>query len=112
MDVEEVEKKMFYSISEVSDLLQINQSQIRFWEKEFSVLKPKKNKKGNRQFTDSDIQLLKQIQYLVKEQGYTLAGANEKLKNEKHLEGKRVDVVNTLKSIKSLLLEIKETLDS
>jgi len=102
--------KLYYSIGEVAEMLQTSQSQIRFWEKEFAMLKPKKNRKGNRQFTAEDIHTLKMIKHLVKDQGYTLQGANEKLKNEHRLEGKRVDVIDTLQQLKSFLTEIKEGL--
>ncbi len=102
--------KLYYSISEVAKMLDTSQSQIRFWEKEFDTLKIKKNQKGNRQFTKEDIHTLKMIKYLVKEQGYTLQGANDKLKNERKLEGKRVDVIDTLQQLKSFLIEIKEGL--
>lgn len=103
-------EKMYYSISEVAELLQTSKSQIRFWEKEFDMLKPKKNKKGNRQFTQEDIRLLKVIHHLVKDQGYTLQGANDKIKTDHKLERKRIDVIDTLKDLKAFLIEIKEGL--
>ncbi len=101
-------ERLYYSISEVANMLGTSQSQIRFWEKEFSMLKPKKNKKGNRQFTPDDIRLLKTIQHLVKDQGYTLQGANEKIKTDHRLEKKRIDVIDTLKNLKGFLQELKD----
>ena len=72
--------KRYYKIGEVAKAFGVNTSLIRFWENEFDVLKPKKNKKGNRLFTPEDIQNLKMIYFLVKEKGFTLEGAKNKLK--------------------------------
>lgn len=104
-------ERLYYSISEVAEMLSTTQSQIRFWEKEFPMLKPKKNKKGNRQFTPDDIRLLKTIHHLVKDQGYTLQGANEKLKSDHRLEKKRIDVIDTLKNLRSFLTELKDGIE-
>ena len=73
-------EKLYYSIGEVADMFRVNVSLLRFWEKEFDILKPKKNKKGNRMFTTKDLDNLKIIYHLVKERGYTLEGAKKKLK--------------------------------
>ena len=70
-------EKLYYSISEVSDMFEVNASTIRFWEKEFDILKPTKNKKGNRLFTQKDIENLRLIVHYVKEKGYTLNGAKD-----------------------------------
>ena len=78
--------KLYYTIGEVSAMLGVNASLIRFWEKEFPVLKPKKNRKGNRLFTKQDIQHLKEIYHWVKEQGYTLEGARKKMLAEKKMK--------------------------
>ena len=75
--------KLYYTIGEVSKMFKVNASLIRFWEKEFDVLKPKKNKKGNRLFTKDDVSNLRLIYHLVKERGYTLQGARVKLKSAK-----------------------------
>ena len=77
------EDKLYYTIGEVSKMFNVNASLIRFWEKEFEVLKPKKNKKGNRLFTKADVENLRIIYHLVKERGYTLQGARAKLKSAK-----------------------------
>ena len=74
-------EKLYYSIGEVADMFNVNTSLIRFWEKEFDVIKPKKNKKGNRFFTIQDIENIKLIYHLVKERGMTLSGAKKKLKD-------------------------------
>lgn len=103
-------EKIYYTIGEVAELFEVNQSLIRFWEKEFDILKPQKNKKGNRLFTKNDLENLKLIYHLVKERGYTLQGAKEKLKQN------RADLVNTVQMIDSLtrvrafLVELKKEL--
>ena len=76
-------EKRYYSIGEVAKAFDVNASLIRFWEKEFDVLQPKKNAKGNRKFTPDDINNLKFIYHLVKERGFTLEGAKTHLKEEK-----------------------------
>lgn len=102
--------KLYYSIGEAADILGVNTSLIRFWEKEFDILKPKKNKKGNRQFTKEDIENLKIIFHLVKERGFTLQGAKEKIKQGKISTKQEVDVVESLEKVKSFLLELKKNL--
>lgn len=102
--------KIYYTIGEVSKLFNVNASLIRFWEKEFEVLRPKKNKKGNRLFTPEDVENLRVIYHLVKERGFTLQGAKAKLKENK------TDVVNTtelfdsLTRLRGFLVELKEQL--
>lgn len=102
--------KLYFSIGEAAEILGVNTSLIRFWEKEFPILKPKKNKKGNRQFTKDDIENLKMIYHLVKERGFTLQGAKEKLKKGKTSTKKEVDLVESLDRIKSFLLDLKKEL--
>ncbi len=75
--------KLYYSIGEVAKMFDVNASLIRFWEKEFDIIKPKKNKKGDRMFTQADVDNFRIIYHLVKERGYTLQGAKEKLKENK-----------------------------
>ena len=75
-------EKLFYKISEVAEIFDINISAVRFWEKEFDILKPKKNKKGNRLFTPKDIENIKIIHYLLKERGFTVEGAKKKIKRK------------------------------
>ncbi len=102
--------KLYYSIGEAAEILNVNTSLIRFWEKEFPILKPKKNKKGNRQFTKDDIENLKMIYHLVKERGFTLQGAKEKLKKGKGTTKKEVDIVDSLDKVKNFLLDLKKEL--
>jgi len=102
--------KLYYSIGEVADMFDVNASLIRYWEKEFDVLKPKKNAKGNRLFTQKDIDNLKLIYHLVKERGFTLDGANNRLKEDrKSLEG-NYELVQSLNKVKDFLEEIKANL--
>ena len=102
--------KMYYTMGEVSKIFNVNASLIRFWEKEFDIIKPKKNKKGNRLFTPEDIENFRIIHHLVKERGYTLQGAKNKLKGNKEDTAKNVEVVTSLNKVKSFLLELKEQL--
>lgn len=77
--------KLYYSIGEVAKIFDVNASLLRFWEKEFDIIRPKKNKKGDRLFTQEDISNFRTIFHLVKERGYTLQGAKEKLKGAKKI---------------------------
>ena len=104
-------EKIFFQIGEVAEMFGVNQSLIRFWEKEFDILKPRKNKKGNRLFTQKDLDNLYIIYNLVKERGYTLQGAKEMLKSEKIDDTtKKIEIVNSLEKVKSFLLELKNEL--
>ncbi|MPQ45934.1 MerR family transcriptional regulator [Marinifilum sp. N1E240] len=103
-------EKLYYSIGEVAEMFKVNTSLIRFWEKEFNIIKPKKNKKGNRFFTQLDIENFHLIFHLVKERGMTLKGAKQKLKENKEDTENNFSVVTRLQEIKDLLLEIKEAL--
>ncbi len=103
-------EKVYYTIGEVSDLFEVNPSLIRFWEKEFDILKPQKNKKGNRLFTRQDLENLKIIYHLVKERGYTLQGAREKIKQNKEGIEKNLEIIESLQQIKDYLLVIKSEL--
>ncbi len=105
-------QKLYYSISEVADMFNVNASLIRFWEKEFDNIKPTKNKKGNRLFTVQDIENFHTIYHLVKEKGYTLAGAKEKLKITPEFSTKEMEIIFRLKKVKNFLLELKDELDS
>lgn len=103
-------QKLFHSIGEVARMFKLNTSHIRFWEKQFDILKPKKNKKGNRLFTKEDVDNLHTIYHLVKERGFTLEGAKKKLKHNKEEVIQSVEIVKSLKKIKGFLLEMKEAL--
>lgn len=108
---EPVIDKLFYSIGEVAEMFDVNTSLIRFWEKEFSIIKPKKNKKGNRLFTKADIDNFHIIYHLVKEKGMTLKGAQKKMKDNKEDSLNNFEVVKTLEGIKQMLLDIKGELE-
>ena len=103
-------EKLYYSIGEVADMFEVNVSLLRFWEKEFDILKPKKNKKGNRMFTAKDLDNLKIIYHLVKERGYTLEGAKKKLKENKEDTINNIEIVTRLKDIRQFLVKLKEEL--
>ena len=103
-------EKLYYSIGEVATMFDVNTSLIRFWEKEFDVIKPKKNKKGNRFFTKKDIDNFHLIYHLVKEKGLTLSGAKKKIKENKDDTVENFEIVKSLNEIKSLLLDIKNNL--
>lgn len=102
--------KLFYSIGETAKMFNVNVSLIRFWEKEFEIIKPKKNKKGNRLFTDKDIKNLGIIYNLVKERKYTLNGAKKKIKENKKNTASNIEVINKLKNIRKFLNTLKEEL--
>lgn len=103
-------EKLYYSIGEVADIFKVNTSLIRFWEKEFDIIKPQKNKKGNRFFTKKDIDNFHLIYNLVKERGMTLNGAKKKIKENREDVESNFEVIKKLKDIKEMLLEIKEEL--
>ncbi len=104
-------QKMFYTIGEVATMFDVNTSLIRYWEKEFDIIKPKKNKKGNRLFTVTDLDNLKIIFHLVKERGFTLDGAKKKLKENKQDVINEQEIIDHLTEVKSFLLELKKSLD-
>ena len=100
-------KKLYYSIGEVAKAFGVKNSLIRFWDKEFDILKPKKNAKGNRRFTGDDIKNIKLIYKLVKEQGYTLEGAKTYLKSQKGKTLSNFEIISKLEAIKHQLMKIK-----
>lgn len=103
-------EKLFYTIGEVAAMFDVNASLIRFWEKEFDIIQPQKTRKGNRLFTQQDIESIRQIYTLVKKQGYTLEGAKQQLKSSKKEFKKEAEITHTLQSIKDSLLKFKEEL--
>lgn len=102
--------KLYYTMGEVSAMFDVNPSQIRFYEKEFDVLRPKKNKKGNRLFTQDDIANLKIIFNLVKDKGYTLQGARDYLKSNKSEAKENQRVIDSLERLKSFLVDVRDSL--
>lgn len=101
--------KLYYSIGEVAKAFNVNASLIRYWEQEFPIIKPKKNKKGNRYFTPEDIKNLKMIYFLVKEKGYTLDGARIALTTNLKID-QTVEMVDRLEFVKAELLKLKNSL--
>ena len=105
-------EKLFYSMGEVAELFDVNQSLIRHWEKQFDVLRPKRNKKGNRLFSPQDVEYLKQIYHLVKERGMTLDGARKALRRHRADSGvpRDAELMERLQRIRSMLVEVREQL--
>jgi DNA-binding transcriptional MerR regulator len=111
MTIKEIKSdKLYYGIGEVADMFGLAPSTIRFWEKEFTTIKPYKNKKGDRFFTKEDIDHLALINHLVKEKGMTLKGARAKIKENKEGVENNYEIVRKLQEIKEYLLKIKEEL--
>jgi DNA-binding transcriptional MerR regulator len=104
-------RKLFYSIGEVAALFDVNESLLRFWEKEFpTTIKPKKNAKGTRSYTKEDIESIRLIYFMVKEKGMTLAGAKKRIKEEKKGVTAQFELADRLKKIKVELLKLQEEL--
>ena len=105
----EIEKK-YFTIGEVADELGVATSLIRFWEGEFDMIKPKKNRKGNRQFTREDIKNVRVIYHLVKEKGYTLQGARDFIANDTDTASSKIELIESLKLIKDFLKKLQQEL--
>jgi DNA-binding transcriptional MerR regulator len=105
-------EKVFYTIGEVAEMFSVNTSLIRFWEREFEMLKPQKNKKGNRLFTKDDIEQVKLIYHLVKERGMTIQGARQKLKDNKEETVKNHELVERLLSIRQMLTDLRDEMSN
>ena len=103
-------RKLFYSIGEVAAMFDVNESLLRFWEKEFDTIKPKKNTKGTRSYTKEDIQDIRQIYYLVKEKGMTLTGARKRIKEDRQGVTAQIELVERLNKIKTQLQTLQDEL--
>jgi len=103
--------KMYYAIGEVSRMTDISIPTLRLWEKEFDVIRPKKNRKGDRFFTVQDIENIKTIKHLVKERGYTIEGARRIMMSEFKSARSKQDAVETLKSIRTFLVGLRDAID-
>jgi DNA-binding transcriptional MerR regulator len=110
MQIELSKDKLYFSIGEIAEAFGVNASLIRFWDKEFDILKPKKNAKGNRMFSQDDVKNLQLIYHLVKERGFTLEGAKTHLKEGQKKTLDKFEIINKLEQIKTQLLEIKNEL--
>jgi DNA-binding transcriptional MerR regulator len=106
----ELPEKRYYSIGELARAFNVNASLIRFWDKEFDVLKPKKNAKGNRMFTPDDVKNLQLIYHLVKERGFTLEGAKVHLKEGQKKTMDKFEIIRKLEAIKTNLINLKNEL--
>lgn len=102
--------KLYYPISEMAEIIGVNASTLRFWEKEFDIIKPHRNKKGNRFYTQADLDNLRLIHYLLKDRGYTIPGAREQIKSQAASARKNMDVVRSLEDIKNFLIQIRNEL--
>lgn len=101
-------RKLFYSIGEVAAMFGVNESLLRFWEKEFDTIKPKKNSKGTRSYTKEDIGDIRLIYHLVKEKGMTLVGARKRIKEDKRGVSSQVELVDRLNRVREELLQLKQ----
>ena len=101
-------EKLFYQIGEVAEMFSEPVSTIRFWEKEFDILKPKKNNKGNRLFTPDDLKNLKVIHNLLRERGMTIDGAKKYLRSNRSEADYRIEIADTLRNIREMLLDIRD----
>lgn len=104
-------EKIYYSMGETCEIFNLPASTLRFWEKEFDVLKPRKNKKGDRFFSKNDISLIRTIHYLTKVKGYTLQGARNAIKGNLIKEADNAAIIASLTEIKEMLLKIKKEID-
>ena len=103
-------EKIYYSIGEVAEQFNVAPSLIRFWESEFEIIQPKKNRKGNRQFTREDIENVRTIYHLVKQKGFTLQGAKEILRNDTSAVRDKMEIYDSLKKIRQFLIEVRDKL--
>ena len=110
-DIPVTSSKLYYSISEVSAMCGVNAPTIRFWEKEFNIIKPRRNAKGDRLFTQQDIDQIALIHHYVKERRLTLEGARQKIKENRDDAEHNLQMVQSLKKVRAMLLEFKENLD-
>ncbi len=107
---DELEKK-YYRISEVADILGLPQSTLRFWENEFTIIKPKRNEKNRRLYTSADIEIIRLVYYLVKEKGMKLDAAQAEIRRNRSNVSKRVEVIDRLRSIRETLVNIKKGIE-
>lgn len=107
----EYAKKQFYSISEVAEIVGTNESTLRFWEREFKEIKPRRASRGVRLYSNLDLEVVKLIHYLVKEKGLTLDGAKKRLKENTSKESNTMEVVKRLKAVRAELMSIRNYID-
>lgn len=107
---EPVIKKVYYSIGEVAKMFAVSTSLLRYWEREFTIIKPKKNSRGNRLYTESDIEKIHLVFHLIKERGYKIDGAKELLKNKGDASQKKFEIISRLKKIRSFIDELNQSI--
>lgn len=107
---EKVIERRYFSIGEVAEKFGVATSLIRFWEGEFSTIRPKKNRKGNRQFTKNDVENIRIVYHLVKERGFTLSGAKEMLKSDGDELQDKIKMIDSLSKVKTFLVEMRNEL--
>lgn len=105
------DSKLYYSMGEIAEKYKVNHSLIRYWEKEFDIIKPKKNKKGNRLFTKKDLEAFDMIFDLVKKKGFTLEGAKQKIKEGRAGKFRNEEMIGKLRQIKAFLIDLEDQLD-
>jgi DNA-binding transcriptional MerR regulator len=102
--------KIYYTMGEVSAMFDVNQSLLRYYEKEFDILQPKKNKKGNRFFTAEDVENIKVILHLIRDKKFTLEGAKEHMKENINAAKDQQRIISSLENMKKFLLEVRDAL--
>lgn len=103
--------KSYYKIGEVAEILNIPPSTLRFWEKEFTIIKPKRNSKNTRFYTPEDVETIKMVYYLVKEKGLKLDAAQQQIKINRHNVSQRAEAINRLKNVRNTLQKLVDSLD-
>ncbi len=111
IDSEKNKKRLYFSIGEVADYFTVNESLLRFWEKEFDIINPRKSGKGTRFYSREDIENIRLVYYLVKEKGLTLPGAKKQLKENRTGVVHNHAIISKLKAIRSELLAIQQELE-
>lgn len=106
----ELPEKRYYTIGEVSEHLGVNPSTVRFWERQFDFVNPKKNAQGTRRFSLEEVRKLETIYFLLKEQGYTIEGAKQKMKEQRYSLLSNVEIIHKLEAIKQILINLKKEL--
>lgn len=103
--------KRYYSISEVAQMFEMNISKLRFWEEQFPSLTPKRDRSGDRKYTQDDIKDLQEIVELIEDQGYTIEGAKKALDNKKKKKNVNQEVIDRLIEVKSFMTFLRDSLD-
>lgn len=111
MDNESEIEKLYYSIGEVSDIVGHEPHVLRYWEEEFDVLTPRKNRAGRRVYTDEDIETVERIRYLLKDEKYTLEGAQQVIERDERTAEVQAEIEDDLRTLRSFLVELRDQLE-